>query len=136
MLRYNQNIFTLFQYFKERVFLSFFYMQMYRKFLNYKNICKKKSNYFHQKINFIFILNYRKIEKFLMKNLLLSKKFRRFNIKYLPAHPNPNPNLALASALILISSEPAYLHGLKLNPPSYSQPINPNLIALTFQLSG
>lgn len=46
---------------------------MYRKFLNYKNICKKK-------INFIFILNYRKIEKFLMKNLLLSKKFRRFNI--------------------------------------------------------
>lgn len=48
---------------------------MYRKFLNYKNIRKKKLNYFHQKINFIFILNYRKIEKFLMKNLLLSKNF-------------------------------------------------------------
>ena len=58
---------------------------MYRKFLKYKNICKKKLNYFRQKINFILILNYRKIEKFLMKNLLLSKKFRRFNIKYLLA---------------------------------------------------
>lgn len=112
---------------------------MYRKFLNYKNICKKKLNYFRQKINFIFILNYRKIEKFLMKNLLLSKNFVDSIYKIStcpPAHPNPNPNLALASALILISSEPAYLHGLKLNPPSYSQPINPNLIALTFQLSG
>lgn len=98
---HNQIIFTFFQYFKELVFLSFFDIQMYKEFLNYKNKCKKKSNYFLQKINFIFILNYRKIEKFSSKYLLLSKKFRilnRQNLISLPSHPIHNPHLALALA--------------------------------------